>query len=60
MKQLYGHLGYVLHRLNVAHRSTALPLILRTTCGTHLLDHLGLAEVAAPAVLEVDADLIGV
>ena len=52
----------------MAHSSSALPLKLRTTCGIHVLDHLGLAEVAgfaggqvaAPAVLEVDADLIGV
>ena len=52
----------------MAHRSPALPLIFRTTYGTHLLDHLGLAEVAgfaggqvaASAVLEVDADLVGV
>ena len=40
----------------------------RCSYGTHLLDHLGLAgvagfaggQVAAPAVLEVDAHLIGV
>ena len=49
------------------HSRPALPSILRTSHGTHLLDHLVLAEVAgltggqvaAPAVLEVDAHLIG-
>ena len=68
MKQLYCHRGYVLHPLTMAHRGPALPLKLRTTCGTLLLDHLGLAEVAGlaggqvavAAVLEVHADLIGV
>ena len=66
MKQLYCHRGYVLHRLNMAHRSPALPIIPRTSYGTHLLDHLaadgaGFAggQVAVVAVLEVDADLIG-
>lgn len=42
------------------HSCPALPLILRTTYGTHLPDRLGLAEVAVAALLEVDADLIGV
>ena len=59
---------YVLHPLYMFHRSAALPLKSRISYGTHLLDHLGLAEVAgltggqvaAPAVFEVDADLVGV
>ena len=65
---LYGYGGYVLHPLTMSHRCSALSLIFRTTYGTHLLDHRGLAEVAglaggqvaAPAVLEVDTQLIGV
>ena len=60
MKQLYGHRGYVLHPLTMAHCGSALPCVFRASYGTYLLDHLGLAEVAVVAVLEVDADLIGV
>ena len=63
-----GQGRYVLHRLYMPHRSAALAVKSRSSHGTHLLDHRGLAEVAgfaggqaaAPAVLEVDADLIGV
>ena len=62
----YCDSSYVLHPLTMAHSSSALPLIFRTSYGTHLLDHLaadgaGLAggQVAVVAVLEVDADLIG-
>ena len=51
---------YVLRCLYMPHSCPALPLILRTTYGTHLPDRLGLAEVAVAALLEVDADLIGV
>ena len=47
--------------------NTVISIKSRTTYGAHLLDHLGLAEVAglaggqvaAPAVLQVDADLVG-
>ena len=56
----YCDSSYVLHPLTMAHRGPALSLILRTSYGTHLLDHLDLAEVAVVAVLEVHADLIGV
>ena len=38
---LYGNGGYVFYPLAMAHDSAALPLILRTTCGTHLLLNLG-------------------
>ena len=42
---LYGYGGYVLHPLYMAHGCPALALIFRTSHRTHLLDHLGLAEV---------------
>ena len=57
---LYGNGGYVLHPLTVSQRSPALPVIFHASYGPHLLDHLGLAEVAVVAVLEIHADLIGV
>ena len=63
---LYGNGDYVFHPLAMAHRGSALPLKLRTSYGTHFLDHLaadgaGFAggEVAVVAVLEVDTDLVG-
>ena len=59
-KVSYKDCSYVLNGLHMSHDSTALPLIFRATYGPNLLDHLGLAEVAVVAVLEVHADLIGV
>ena len=67
MSSLDCDCGYVLHLLYMPYSGPALPLVLRTSYGTHLLDHLaadgaGFAggQVAVVAVLEVDADLIGV
>ena len=63
---LDGNCGYVLHGLRMTRCNTVMPLIFRSSYGTHLLDHLaadgaGFAggQVAVVALLEVDADLIG-
>ena len=63
-----SHGCYVLHPLHMTGCNTVISIKSRTTYGTHFLDHRGLAEVAgfaggqvaAPAVLEVDTNLIGV
>ena len=51
----------------MAYRGSALPLIFRSSYGTHLRDHLaadgaGFAggEVAVIAALQIDADFLGV
>jgi hypothetical protein len=59
-KVSYKDCGYVHHSLHMPHSSTDLAVIFFSSYGTHFLDHLGLAEVAVVAVLEVNADLIGV
>ena len=63
---LYGNCGYVLYGLGMPNRNTVMPLISRSSYGTHLLDHLaadgaGLAggQVTVVAVSQVDADLRG-
>ena len=38
----YCDSSYVLHPLAMAHRSPALPLVLHTSYGTHLLENLGI------------------
>ena len=62
----YCDSSYVLHRLNMPHSGSALSLILRTSYGPNLLDHLaadgaGFAggQVAVVALLQIHADLIG-
>ena len=55
---------YVLHSLHVTHGNTVMPIILRTSYGTHLLDHLaadgaGLTggQVTVVTVGQIDANL---
>lgn len=60
--------GYVLHGLHMARCNTVVSIESRTSHGPYLLEHPGLAGVAgftggqdaAPSILEVHADLIGV
>ena len=54
--------GYVLHGLYMARGKTVMPIILRGSYGTHLLDHLAAdaacfpgSQVAVVAVGQVDA-----
>ena len=56
--------GYVLYGLHMTHCNTVLPIILRTSYGTHLLDHLaahgaGLTggQVTVVTIGQVDANL---
>ena len=63
---LDGNCGYVLHGLRMTRCNTVMPLIFRSSYGTHLLDHLtadgaGFAggEVTVVAVGQVNADLGG-
>ena len=59
---------YVLHPLYMPRCNTVISIESRTSYGPYLLDHPGLAGVAgfaggqdaAPSILEVHADLIGV
>ena len=61
---LYRDCGYVLHGLQMAHGNTVMPIILRCSYGTHVLDHLATdgagfpgGQVAVIAVGQVNADL---
>ena len=61
---LYGNCGYVLYGLGMPNRNTVMPLISRSSYGTHLLDHLAAdgagfpgGQIAVVALLQVYADL---
>ena len=63
MSSLDCDCGYVLHGLHMTGCNTVMPLIFRSSYGTHLLDHLaadgaGFAggQVAVVAIGQVDAD----
>ena len=62
MSSLDCDCGYVLHGLYVTHGNTIMPIILRCSYGTHVLDHLAAdragfpgSQVAVVAVGQVDA-----
>ena len=46
--------GYVLYGLHMTHCNTVLPIILRTSYGTHLLDHLAAYGAGLTAIEVMD------
>jgi len=61
---LNGNRGYVLHSLHMTRCNTVMPLTVRSSFGTHLLDHLAAdgacfpgGQVAVVAVGQIDAHL---
>ena len=63
---LNGNRSYVLHGLHMTRCNTVMPIIFRSSYGTHLLDHLAAhgagfagSQVAVVAIGQIYADLLG-